>query len=108
MNAGDTEALAALLDKDLTYVHSTGLIDTREAYPKLMRDGSLVYHASEVEAADLTLARDHAIFIGLIRLHLTWFGAEKRIHNFYTNIWARRPSGWKLFLWQLTGLPQPQ
>jgi hypothetical protein len=101
----DLPRLAELLDDTLTYVHSTGLIDSKAAYLSLLETRVLVYHAAGVVESTFDVTDSRVIQHGLFRAEIDWNGTAKSLSNFFTNVWVKRPDGWKMSLWQSTGLP---
>jgi ketosteroid isomerase-like protein len=48
MISGDVHAIAACLDDDLIYIHSNGVIDTKESYVSALKTAQYVYESVEV------------------------------------------------------------
>lgn len=90
----------------LTYVHSTGLIDTKAGYLALMETRALVYLSVVMPQSALDVTGTRAIQHGIFRARIEWHGTATSLDNFFTNVSIKRPDGWKMSLWQSTALPK--
>lgn len=103
MLAHDLDALAALVDDQLIYIHSPGFAETRQAFLDGVRDGLYVYETvrpvSErvVVSGDLAVAYTVLDFAG---------GARGEPHPSITLLttlaWRKRDGRWRLWLRQAT------
>ncbi len=93
----DTDALQALLDEDLSYVHSTGLVHDRSGYLAYVAQGP-TFLAAGLADPRLTLAGDLALFEG--RLELTLQRAQEpqpqSLAAWATQVWRAGAAGWRL------------
>jgi ketosteroid isomerase-like protein len=94
--AGDVDALAALLDDDLLYVHSTGNGDTKASYLAGLRSGHVVYEALEASERRIVakVATAAVFYVMKARVRI---GAETRhLDTRVLAVWGRVDAGWKL------------
>ena len=107
MQAGDVEALRALLSERLVYSHSDATQDTRESYLATLTSGSLRYHAVRYETkAVLPAGPDAAVALGTMGADIHRDGAEKTIGAMTCAVWTREDGGWRLLAYQPTALPR--
>lgn len=100
MVARDVGELGELLDERLSYVHSSGLLDTKESFLKSVAERG--YVALTRKEADVRLYGDNfAVVTGLADMHVT---EALRFDARFTEIWVRDGS-WRAIAWQSTRLP---
>jgi len=91
------DSLQRMLDDDVLYIHSNGLIETKYDIIENILSGKLVYKNVEVEDAKVRLEGDLAvlnadgIFTGAIN------GNEFTARLRYTEVYVRKKNQWKLF-----------
>jgi hypothetical protein len=107
MVAGDLEALGALLDDELIYIHSTALVDDKASYLALIQDGYLVYKDyNPVSVRIRPTGEDVVVLSGHMKMNIVWAGKPKALDNVYIASWVRRPgAGWRFLTWQSTAVP---
>ena len=106
MVAGKIDDFAAMLAPDLSYVHSSGLYDSRESLLEELRKGAIVYHRAEatVEAA-IALGPDAFMARGILDLDARVSGVERQLRSIYLVVWIRGEAGWLLVGHQTTSRP---
>lgn len=105
MRAADCEALGALLAPDLRYVHSTGVVDTRESLMAKLAGGQIAYRHLAFEQLAVTRTTDAAIVSGEMRAQVQRGEALLDIATCYLAVWLRRSGAWQLAAFQGTTLP---
>jgi ketosteroid isomerase-like protein len=109
MVAGDIDAIAELLDEQLIYCHSSGIVDTRESYLRELRKSEYTYHAVELDAIEHQIVHgDWVVINSLMTVSMTvrsaGHTASRQIRA--TSVWTRadQRSGWRLLVSHSTNL----
>ena len=63
MKEGNLDALDAILDDNLIYVHSSGRIDNKAEYLETLRQGAIHYEAIEVKRDRHRIGKDSAVLV---------------------------------------------
>jgi len=103
--ARDYDALEALLDERVAYIHSTGHRDTRASLLEALRGDAYRYQEMETELTQLEVIGDVAWAFGTMRAVIeigTNPGAERR--STITQVWVRDGGEWKLLSFHVTGI----
>jgi ketosteroid isomerase-like protein len=97
--AGDLTTLAALLDDDLTFVHSSGYIHDKSEYLTFLMDKIKTQRIVRPQPVTYKFLADMAITTGRLEQSLLRRvdGSEINIRALVTQIWIKRKAGWKLF-----------
>ena len=102
MVAADVDTLARILADDLSYVHTTAAIDTKESLTGGLASGRLNYESitPTTERAVRTYG-DCAIVRGGARVHVNGnhFSLE------YTVVYVNNDDNWQMTSWHATRLP---
>jgi ketosteroid isomerase-like protein len=102
---GDVAVLEPLLGDDLVYTHSTSLVDSKASYLDKLRSRKVVYRKVERPEESLQVYGDTAVITGEVRLEVLVDGSPRTMRSRFTNVWAKRPRGWQMVVWQSTPLP---
>ncbi len=105
---GDLPALRERLAEDLTYVHSTGRIDTRDSLLAALEGGGLRYLAiDDRQEAPPRLYGDGTVGVitGTARFRVRAGGAEHRPTLRYTAVYVQRDGRWQLAAWHSCQAP---
>jgi ketosteroid isomerase-like protein len=104
INAGEWEALAALLAEELTFVHSNGVIEDKAQWIANVKKPRRYFFRDAIEVKSFG---DVAITTGgLIHVFLDDDGAPTRVLPVAVlQVWVKRDGGWKLFANQHTRVP---
>src|SRR5215203_1532532 len=107
MVKGDRAALEKLLSDDLTYTHSTALLETKEQFIKSVTSGNIDYVSIEPSEADwkVRVSGNTAVVNGLAAVNVIDNGKDRKIRIRYTTVHANRGSAWQLLAWQATVIP---
>jgi uncharacterized protein (TIGR02246 family) len=109
MVEGDATLLERILDEDLTYTHTTGVVDTKATFLASIRAGTLRYLAIQVDGVEVRIYADAAAVVtGRIDMRVALAGKEAAFTARFTSVYAKRRDRWLLVAWQSTRLPQPQ
>jgi hypothetical protein len=106
MVAADPAALGRLLAEDLSYVHSTGRVVSREQMIDEIQAGKLRYRALAPSERNVTLVGPDAAFVrGLARIEVSADAKPVEFQARYLAIYVRDAGAWKLRAWQSLRLP---
>ena len=102
----DVDALEQLLGDDLTYVHSNGMLDTKESYIGSLRSGRsryLTMDMSEVTARGFgDVALVNAKFDARVKVGDNEVNPVARVLVAY----AKRDGRWQMVAWESTSIAQ--
>ena len=108
MIAADTAALARMLADDLTYVHSSGRVETKDEYLKAVASQAIRYLAFVPSERRVTLVDAcAAIIMGRANARVVVAGQEQALDIRYVGVYGRAAPGWQLRGWQTTRIAAP-
>ena len=102
----DLATLDRLFDDRLSYTHSSGVRDTKDAYLEKVRSGYYDYLRIDHPVERVEVVGDTAIVVGRMTCDLTVQGTPKTIDNLALAVWARTGGDWRLLAYAPTSLPQ--
>jgi hypothetical protein len=106
MLRADTAALGPLLAPDLTYVHTTGRVDSKQSFLQLLGAGTLRYASIDPEERTVRLYDNTAVELGRSAMRA---GPPDRLQAFrirYLAVYRHHEGAWRLVAWQSTRLPE--
>jgi ketosteroid isomerase-like protein len=103
--AGDFTAFEALCHPELTYTHSTAVVDSLESYLRKCHDGHYDYHSIEHPVSAVRIIGDTALVFGEMKADLTAGGVRKQLDNLSLAVWTKLDGEWKLLAFQPTVKP---
>lgn len=106
MVSGDIETLGRILADDMTYVHTSAAVDTKESIMTSIGNGNLNYHKM---AARNVLVRDKgnaAVVTGEADVEVTSGGNDLTFSLRFTDVYVNGDAGWQMVAWQSTRLPE--
>lgn len=101
----DFEALDRLLAKDLVYIHSSTVQDTKASFIESLRSGKVTYHSMERSDTKVRVFGDVAIITGKAVFEVTSRSRDMTLNLLFHAVWAQRDSGLQFVSWQATRLP---
>ena len=109
MVKGDRAVLEKLLADDLTYIHSTALLQTKDEFIKSLLAGNIDYVSIVPSESDskVRVNGNTAIMTGLAAVNVIDTGKDRKIRIRYTTVYANRGGAWLLQNWQSTVIPEP-
>jgi hypothetical protein len=107
MLSADVATLDRLLASDLTYVHSSAKLDTKEDFIGAIKAGSLKYKVITPEDVHVRLYDSTAVVTGRCRFEVQSAGAELKLQVRYTDVYVKRAGAWQLVAWESTRIPEP-
>ena len=107
MVKGDRAALEKLLSDDLTYTHSTALLENKEQFLKSVTSGNIDYVSIVPSEADwkIRVNGNTAIVNGVAAVNVIDTGKDRKIRIRFTTVQANRGGAWQLLAWQSTVVP---
>lgn len=105
MVAGDVETLGEILADKLTYVHTTGQVDTKENFLQTLRTGSLRYLSAQPDEVEINLYGGVAVLTGRSRMRIQIGHKADEFWIRFIDVYARLAGVWKQVAWQSTRLP---
>jgi hypothetical protein len=107
MVKGDRAALEKLLADDLTYTHSTALLENKEQFLKSVTSGNIDYVSIVPSEADwkIRVNGNTAVVNGLAAVNVIDTGKDRKIRIRFTTVQANRGGAWQLLAWQSTVVP---
>ena len=99
MIAKDAEGLRDLMAEDYVLMHMTGVRQTREEFPRGLRDGTFNYYAAEHDSIEVAIHGDAASMTGKSRVLAAVYGGRKSSWRLRGDFTLRRENG----AWRFTG-----
>ncbi len=106
MLAFDYTALGNILSDDVSYIHSTGVVESRSEYFAGLRHGLYEYGDIKILSANTTLFEGVAMTTGVMEMLVGANGSQKTtIRLQHVLIWRQEAGTWRLLLRQATRIP---
>ena len=106
MLAFDYPALDRILSDEVSYIHSTGVVETKAEYFTGMRRGLYEYGAIEISSSRTRMFDGVAVTSGVMAMLVGANGSAKgTIRLQHVLIWRQEAGTWRLLLRQATRLP---
>ena len=99
----DFATLEAILADDLTYTHSSALVDTKASYLEALKTGKTKYVSVDRGTPAVRVYGPTAVLTGTADMVLR--GQPDTIRLRYTLVYAKRDGRWQMVAWQSTRLP---
>ena len=105
MVANDADALGKALADELTYSHSTGVLQTKAELLKDLAAGTMQYQQMTVLEQHFRMHGLIGIINGVVHVAVRMAGSDREFSLRYTDVYVRRSGRWQLLAWQSTRLP---
>jgi ketosteroid isomerase-like protein len=105
MVAVDIPALEGLLAEELTYTHSSGVVETRAQFLANLTARKLRYRSMTPSEVSVRGYGDVAVATGRADVQVTNEGVDLALPLRFTEVWVKRDGSWKLVVWQSTRKP---
>ena len=106
MLAFDYAALDDILSDEVRYIHSTAVVETKEAYFSAMRRGLYEYGAIDIRDVNTRMFNGVAMTTGVMDMLVGANGSAKHtIRLQHVLIWRLEDGKWRLLLRQATRIP---
>jgi len=96
MVAKQLDSLSLLLDKDMLYIHSNGLIQKREEMIESFKNGSLLLDSVKIMDTSLRMFGTTAIITGKGNFFGSMRGTPFQSNLLYTEVYVNENQHWKL------------
>ena len=96
------EALDRLIGKELVYIHSSSVQDTKASFIESLRSGKVVYHSMERSDTKVRTFGNVAIVTGKAVFEVTARGRDKTLNLLFHSVWVKRETGVQFVSWQAT------
>jgi hypothetical protein len=99
MLASDTQALEALFDEGLLYLHSTGGRDSRASYLAKLSSGAMRYETLTLDVSDVVVRERFALLSGSMTASVRVAGEMPKmlaIASRYESLWMLSSDGWRM------------
>lgn len=106
MVRGDLAALDTILSADLTYTHSSALLDTKAQYMATLGSGQVQYASITPQEVRVRVYGACAVVTGVALLHIKVRGQDSRFRIRYTDVWIKQHDRWQMVALQSTRLPE--
>jgi ketosteroid isomerase-like protein len=100
----DLDTLGKLLADDLTYTHSTGVLETKAVFLESLKSGKLQFKKIEPGDLQVRVYGTTAIINGTAKLAVVSDGHPKDVNIRFTDVWVSRAGQWQMVAWQSTKL----
>jgi hypothetical protein len=104
MLGGHLDIFSYLFHPDLTYIHSSGVVDNLKTYLDKCRSREFIYHALDHQIDKVTRVGELAIALGEMTTTVTSGGVRKYLHNRTLTAWQKTDEQWQLLVYQATPL----
>lgn len=104
MRAADLASLKTLFDDNLSWVHASGSVDTKDSMIAKFGSGDLQVHEWKTIEASVNMVLGVGVVTGILEMDATVAGARGRRRNRFSALWADRGKP-KLLYWQSTRIP---
>ncbi|MCS6805026.1 MAG: nuclear transport factor 2 family protein [Acidobacteriota bacterium] len=102
MMRGQVKLLERLLDDDLTYTHSSGIVDTKADLLHSLQAGAIRYDSIEADDIQIRLYGQTAVVTGQARMKVRRQGQPLDFRVRFTEVYVKRNNQWLLIAWQST------
>jgi uncharacterized protein (TIGR02246 family) len=104
--AGDLAKLGAAMTDDLTWTHSSAVVETKAEFLDAVKAGKYKYKAMTFDERRVRLHGDStAIVSGTTRVQVETGGRDLDIRLRFTELYVKDKGAWKMALWQSTRVP---
>jgi uncharacterized protein (TIGR02246 family) len=104
--SADRTALGSLLGEDLTYTHSSGLLDSKAGIIDAITSGKTQYHSLVTEDVTVRLYGDVAVLTGRAAVNVTNNGQLLDLKLRFISVYVKRDGRWQFVAWQSTRMTQ--
>lgn len=102
----DFVAMERIIGDDLVYIHSSSVVDDKQAYIGSMRQGTVKYRTMRLVDSQIRVYDCIAVMTGTARFEVTVKGTDMTVDLRFTEAWAKRGDDLQFVSWQATRIPQ--
>jgi ketosteroid isomerase-like protein len=102
----DLETLVEVLDEELSYTHSNGLVDTKRSFVDALANKTFDYRRADRSDVAIAVVGDAAMVTGRVAMQVAVDKGERSVDldSRYSAIWVRRGGDWRFLCWQSTAV----
>ena len=108
MKRADREALEQLLADDLTYVHTSGRVETKSQFINSIESGEILYRSIDREDVQVRIYGSTAVVTGLANVNVELRGQVEHLRIRFIDVYVRQNGHWNMVAWQSTRLGGPR
>ena len=101
----DQRALGQLLDDDLEYVHSNGVVDSKASFIESLVKGTRDYIATTAHIDSVRIFGNVAIIRGTAKVTVNEGGKPLDLDLGYTDFWVWKDGRWQMTAWRSARMP---
>ena len=105
MLGSDTHKLTLMMADDMTYVHSSGIKDNKQAYLGLLSSGTVRYETLSFDNLTIKIIGQVGLISGNMLASVVRGDIRKKVATSYLAVWSNTASGWQLQMVHATSLP---
>jgi len=106
MRAANIDVLGRIMAEDMTYTHSTGLVQNREQLFELLSSGVVRYLGFDTHDITWRVYGAVAVATGRQTISLESEGRPVTARNRFTIVYAKMEGGWRCVAYQSTAVPE--
>jgi hypothetical protein len=97
----DDATLDGLLSDSMVYVHSTGLLDTKQSFLEHVRNGPIQYRSFDRSDIEAYAAGDSTVIVrGVAVAGIEFDGKPIELNFRYLAVWVKHSGSWRFEAWQ--------
>jgi len=104
----NVDALDGLLADDLTYTHSTGLLETKREFLEALQAQTIRYLSISPHDIRVRVYDDSAVVTGITAVRVHVGGQDRAASLRITEVHRRNKDGWQLVAYQSTRVPEQE
>jgi len=97
--------LDELLDDDLEYAHSNGVVDSKTSFIESLTSGARDYVATIANIQSVRIFGDVALIRGTARVTVIEGGKPLDLDLGYTDVWLWKEGRWQMTAWRSARMP---
>ena len=101
----DAKVLGELLDDNLEYSHSNGVLDSKASLIESLTSGTRDYIATAADIQSVRIFGDVAIIRGTAKVTVNENGKPLELNLGYTDIWLWKNGKWQMTSWRSARMP---
>jgi hypothetical protein len=106
MTQTDSAALDQILADDLTYTHSSGMLETKAQFIESLKSGRVKYESVECDEVKVRDYGTTAVVTGFANFKVQSGGRGTSFRVRFTDVYVNRGDLWQMVAWQSTRLPE--
>lgn len=96
----DIDVLASLIDDEVIYGHSTGVVDSKVSYLEGLSSGRVRYRTLETTVDRSVEYSDTVVLHGTMNATIEIEEHARQIDVIYMSVWRLRADGWRMVAFQ--------